>query len=118
MTANRVVLLISSLGLCSGLGAQSEQIAVGSKNFTESYVLAEVMAQMLESRGIRVERKFGFGGTLVAFEALQAGDIDVYAEYTGTISQVILGAAIALDGGELSASLAPLGLETLPTLGK
>ena len=117
MAANRFVLLISCLVLCSGLGAQSEPIAVGSKNFTEGYVLAEVMAQLLESRGIRVERKFGFGGTLVAFEALRAGDIDVYAEYTGTISQVILGAEIAFDGGELSAMLAPLGLETLPALG-
>ncbi len=117
MTANRVVLLIACLGLCSGLGAQSAPIAVGSKNFTESYVLAEVMAQLLESRGIRVERRFGFGGTLVAFQALQAGDIDVYAEYTGTISQVILGAESALDDSELSAALAPLGLETLPALG-
>ena len=90
MTVNRWVLLTSCLCFCSGLGAQSEPIVVGSKNFTESYVLGEVMALLLESRGIPVERRFGFGGTLVAFEALRAGEIDVYAEYTGTISQTIL----------------------------
>lgn len=117
MTANRWVLLTSCLCFCSGLGAQSEPIVIGSKNFTESYVLGEVMALLLESRSIPVERRFGFGGTLVAFEALRAGEIDVYAEYTGTISQTILGTAAALDGSTLSAALAPLGLETLPALG-
>ncbi|MEE9570878.1 MAG: glycine betaine ABC transporter substrate-binding protein, partial [Gammaproteobacteria bacterium] len=117
MKASRLTLLIFCLGICSGACAQPEPIAVGSKNFTEGYVLAEVMAQLLESRDIRVERKFGFGGTLVAFEALRAGEIDVYAEYTGTISQGILGADAALDGSSLNAELAPLGLETLPAFG-
>ncbi len=117
MKTSRLTLLIFCLGICSGVCAQPEPIAVGSKNFTEGYVLAEVMAQLLESRDIRVERRFGFGGTLVAFEALRAGEIDVYAEYTGTISQGILGADAALDGSSLNAELAPLGLETLPAFG-
>ena len=76
------------------------------------------MAQLLESRGIPVERKFGFGGTLVAFEALRAGEIDAYAEYTGTISQAIPKFRLGtLNDSELTAALAPLGMETLPALG-
>jgi hypothetical protein len=114
MKASRLTLLIFCLGICSGVCAQPKPIAVGSKNFTEGYVLAEVMAQLLESRDIRVERKFGFGGTLVAFEALRAGEIDVYAEYTGTISQGILGADAALGDSSLNAELAPLGRAARP----
>ena len=117
MMTDRLALLLTCLGVCSGLSAQPVQIAVGSKNFTEGYVLAEIMAQLLESRGIPVERRFGFGGTLVAFEALRAGEIDVYAEYTGTIGQVILGTDAPLDNVELSAALEQLELEALPALG-
>ena len=117
MAASRLVMLLACLSLCSNLSAQPEQITVGGKNFTEGHVLAEIMAQLLESRGISVERRVGLSGTLVAFEALRAGEIDVYAEYTGTIGQAILGIDAALDNVELAAALAPLGLEVLPALG-
>lgn len=59
----------------------------------ESYLLAEIMAQLLESGGYDVERKFGFGGTLICYNALVAGEIDLYPEYTGTISEAIFTAA-------------------------
>ncbi len=72
------------------LPATADPIIVASKNFNESYVLAEILAQLLESRGCEVERRFGLGGTLVCFEALRAGEIDVYPEYSGTIEQAIL----------------------------
>ncbi len=65
-------------------------IVVGSKPFAESYLLAEVFAQLLESRGIAVTRKAGLGATEVAFPALVAGAIDVFPEYTGTGLLVIL----------------------------
>jgi osmoprotectant transport system permease protein len=65
-------------------------IRVGSKNFTEGYVLAEILAQTLEASGFEVERRFGLGGTLVCYQALTTGEIDVYPEYTGTIHQAIL----------------------------
>src|SRR5712692_11955235 len=65
-------------------------IVVGSKNFAESYILGESMAQLLEDRGFRVERRFGLGGTLIGFEALRIAGIDVYAEYSGTLEQAIL----------------------------
>ena len=59
-------------------------VVVASKPFGESYLLAEMFAQLLESRGIRVERRFGLGATEILFGALRTNAIDVYPEYTGT----------------------------------
>ncbi|MGD9341962.1 MAG: glycine betaine ABC transporter substrate-binding protein, partial [Chromatiales bacterium] len=75
------LLVLLSLPLVSA--AERETIVVGTKTFTESYVLGELMAQVLESSGHTVERRFGFGGTLICFEALRNGDIDLYPEYGG-----------------------------------
>jgi osmoprotectant transport system permease protein len=82
-----VVVLAAAFGAGSGDGVT---IAVGSKHFTEGYILSELLAQLLESSGYRVERRFGLGGTLVCFEALAGGEIDVYPEYSGTLEQAIL----------------------------
>ena len=65
-------------------------LVVGSKNFNESYILGEIVAQALEHAGFTVERRFGLGGTLICYQALINKQIDVYAEYTGTLSQAIL----------------------------
>jgi osmoprotectant transport system permease protein len=59
-------------------------LIVASKPFGESYLLAEMAAQMLEDGGYRVDRRLGLGATEIAFEALRLGDIDLYPEYTGT----------------------------------
>lgn len=59
-------------------------ITVASKPFAESYLLAEMFAQLLEARGFRVNRRLGLGATEIAFGALRSGAIDVYPEYTGT----------------------------------
>jgi osmoprotectant transport system permease protein len=67
----------------------SERVAVGSKDFTESVLLAEIVAQMLEARGVAVERRFELGGSL-AHQALLSGQIDCYPEYTGTAYVEIL----------------------------
>ncbi len=65
--------------------APSKRIVVASKNFTEQYILAEIIAQLIESQtDLHVERKLNLGGTQFAFEALRKGDIDIYPEYTGT----------------------------------
>jgi len=64
--------------------ARAAPIIVASKPFGESYLLAEMFAQLLESRGLAVERRSGLGATQVAFGALRSGAIDVYPEYTGT----------------------------------
>lgn len=67
-----------------------QKIRVASKTFTESYILAEIMAQMLSAHGFEVEKKTGLGGTLVCYQALVNDEIDVYPEYSGTITQAIL----------------------------
>lgn len=66
-------------------------VTVGSKDFTESIVVSEIVAQLLEENGFDVERQLNLGGTLVAHEALVAGDIDTYIEYTGTGLIAVLG---------------------------
>ena len=65
-------------------------IRVGAKHFNEGYILSEMVSLLLEDRGFAVDRKFSLGGTSVCFEALRNGAIDVYPEYSGTISSEIL----------------------------
>lgn len=65
------------------------KITVGSKDFTENLILAEIMAQMLEKKGVSVERQFELGGTL-AHRTMLTGKLDVYPEYSGTSYTVIL----------------------------
>jgi osmoprotectant transport system permease protein len=92
--------------LAAGAGlAEGRAVVVGSKHFNEGYILAEIMAQLLEDRGFPVERRFGLGGTLVCFEALKNGEIDAYPEYSGTVEQAILGASRPLSFGELREAL-------------
>ena len=83
----RVLLL--ALVLCGC--ATRDRIIVGAKNFTESDLLAEIVAQQIERRtALPVERRFHLGGTFVCHRAITAGDIDVYVEYTGTAFTAIL----------------------------
>jgi len=65
------------------------RVVVGSKDFTESALLAEIVAQMLEARGLSVERRFELGGNL-PHEAMVSGTLDLYPEYTGTCFTAIL----------------------------
>ncbi|HEY9448368.1 MAG TPA: glycine betaine ABC transporter substrate-binding protein [Gemmatimonadaceae bacterium] len=68
----------------AGESAVARPVVVASKPFGESYLLAEMFAQLLEARGLEVERRPGLGATGVAFAALRSGAVDVYPEYTGT----------------------------------
>lgn len=77
---------------------KSVRVVVGSKDFTESALLSEIVAQMLEARGVAVERKFELGGTL-PHEGMLAGEIDIYPEYTGTSYTAILKHAPVTDPG-------------------
>jgi glycine betaine/choline ABC-type transport system substrate-binding protein len=64
---------------------EDKVVRIGSKNFTEQMILAEIMAQRIEHEtGLRVERRFNLGGTMICHEALVRGEIDMYPEYTGT----------------------------------
>jgi osmoprotectant transport system permease protein len=73
----------------SASSAKRGHVTVGSKDFTESNLLAEIVAQMLEAQSVEVDRKFDLGGNL-AHSALLNGDIDLYPEYTGTAFTAIL----------------------------
>jgi osmoprotectant transport system substrate-binding protein len=87
MLRRGLVALLATLGV----GCGGDRIVVGSKNFTEQDILGEIVAQQIERRtGLRVERRLHLGGTFVCHEALVAGRIDVYVEYTGTALVAIL----------------------------
>jgi glycine betaine/choline ABC-type transport system substrate-binding protein len=76
--------------IAAGCG-RSDRIVVGSKNFTEQLILGEIAAQQLERRlGVKVQREFDLGGTLLAHTALVQGQIDLYPEYTGTALTAVL----------------------------
>jgi osmoprotectant transport system substrate-binding protein len=67
-----------------------DTVKVGSKNFTESLLLGELYAQLLEHQGVRVRRRLDLGGTDIAMAALRRAEIDLYPEYTGTALLVVL----------------------------
>ncbi len=97
-------------------------IRVGSKNFTEQVILGEILAQAIEREtGLKVERRLNLGGTLVCEQAMRAGDLDVYVEYTGTALTAIFKQEIIRDAGEVNrrvaAAYAASGRTVLPALG-
>ncbi|HEY1658826.1 MAG TPA: glycine betaine ABC transporter substrate-binding protein [Candidatus Sulfotelmatobacter sp.] len=87
------VVCIVLFALCaSACGpSHSDRIVVGSKNFTESMMLGEIIAQTIEARThLKVERRFYLAGTYICQQAMLAGRIDIYPEYTGTALSAIL----------------------------
>lgn len=66
-------------------------IRIGSKDATESVIIGNMLADLIEAKtDIKVERRLALGGTMIAFEALRSGEIDLYPEYTGTGYSTIL----------------------------
>jgi osmoprotectant transport system permease protein len=92
-------------------------VRVGSKAFTENVVLAELVVHLAESEGFTAEHVEGLGGTRLLWEALLAGQIDVYPEYTGTMSEEILAGKNVRGVPALRSHLATLGLELTEPLG-
>src|SRR2546421_27085 len=86
--------IVAVVGLVAAflLGPADAQqaVRVGSKNFTEQFVLGEIYAQALEAAGIKTEKKLNLGGTLIAHKALEEKQIDLYPEYTGTMLLAVL----------------------------
>ena len=80
----------SAEGSAAGSAAAGGTIKLGSKNFTEALLLGEMYALLLENNGFTVERNFGLASETVAHEALKAGEIDMYPEYTSTALLTIL----------------------------
>jgi osmoprotectant transport system permease protein len=73
-------------------GRKAAIVRICTKNFTEQILLGEIMAQLIEARtDLAVDRRFGLGGTIICHNALIAGDVDLYPEYTGTALTAILG---------------------------
>ncbi len=121
---DRVRWLVRAAGAASllwvaaaGADPEAHDVKVGSKRFTESYILGEIVRQTLVDEGVRATHRAGLGNTGILVAALDAGEIDVYPEYTGTIVREIL----KRDGNpsidELNALLAPRKLKVAIPLG-
>ncbi|MDP4078391.1 glycine betaine ABC transporter substrate-binding protein [Acidovorax sp. A1169] len=89
-TAAKATLLVLAGTFAWPLQAAAEQLAIGSKRFTESYILGEVITQAARQGGATAEHRQGLGNTAVVVEALKTGSIDVYPEYLGTVEREIL----------------------------
>jgi osmoprotectant transport system substrate-binding protein len=118
------LLLASVVVIATGCGARhKETIVVGSKNFTEQIVLAELFAQQIEAHSsLHVERRVNLGGTLLCHQALVSGKIDLYPEYTGTALTAVLNAPPQNDPSTVFQKVqaeyrARFNVETLPPLG-
>jgi osmoprotectant transport system permease protein len=107
--------LLALLAACTA--TQAEPLKVGSKRFTESYILGELVARTAREAGAEVRLRPGMGGTAILYEALRTGAIDLYPEYTGTIAREILRGEARADLASLNARLAPLGLAAAVPLG-
>jgi osmoprotectant transport system permease protein len=83
--------MIALGALLPALSPAQKPVVIASKPFGESYVLAEMFAQLLEARGVAVQRRRGLGATEIAFRALRTGAVDIYPEYTGTGLLAVLG---------------------------
>jgi osmoprotectant transport system permease protein len=92
--------------------AEKARVVIGSKTFTESVILGEIVQQTLERSGITAEHRKQLGGTRVLFDALHGGQIDIYPEYRGTLYQELLKGR-----GSPEAELASLGVEANYDLG-
>ncbi|MGA3324826.1 MAG: glycine betaine ABC transporter substrate-binding protein [Terriglobia bacterium] len=103
------VLLTIALGFLPGAllftacgPARQQTLVIGSKNFTEQVILGEMLAQHLEAKtGLHVERRFYLAGTYICHQALLAGRIDAYVEYTGTALTAILKQPVESDPGNV-----------------
>jgi len=115
--------VLAALVVVSGCGRGGDRIVVGSKNFTESDILGEIVAQQIERRtALTVERRFHLGGTFVCHQALTAGQIDLYVEYSGTALVAILEQPVITDPDTAFAKVRGLysrrfGADWLPPLG-
>ncbi|HUL91024.1 MAG TPA: glycine betaine ABC transporter substrate-binding protein [Burkholderiales bacterium] len=105
-----------ALSLLLALPAHADVLRIGSKRFTESYVLGEMLKQAAAGKAA-VELRPGMGNTGILYAALKAGAIDVYPEYTGTIAREILKVEGNPTLADLGAALAPQGLGVAVRLG-
>ena len=102
-------------------GKGDSAIRIGSKNFTEQIILGELLAQVIEQTGVRVERRLNLGGTFICDRALRSGDIDLYVEYTGTADTAVFKNTAETDPARVRERVrqayAAAGITMLPPLG-
>jgi len=110
------VLLVLAGLMVAGCAHAADTLVIGSKRFTESYILGEILRRAVDGTA-PVEHKPGLGNTGILFAALKSGSIDLYPEYTGTIAREILHAERPMTLEQLNAALAPQGLGVAVPLG-
>jgi glycine betaine/choline ABC-type transport system substrate-binding protein len=94
-----VMLCVATLAVSCG---KTDRIVIGSKNFTEQVILGELLAQQIErTTHLAVERRLNLGGTFICHQALVAGQIDAYVEYTGTALTAILKKPVSTDAKQV-----------------
>jgi osmoprotectant transport system permease protein len=112
------VVLASLLASATARADEGPTLRVGSKRFTESYILAEIaIATARRAGGTTLVHEQGLGGTALVFRALEEGSIDLYPEYTGTIAEAILHTPGRTDLASLRRALAPRGVAVSEPLG-
>jgi osmoprotectant transport system permease protein len=112
-----LLLVLASLAPWAAAVAADATLQVGSKRFTESYILGEIVAQTAQRAGTTAQHRQGLGNTAVVVEALKAGAIDVYPEYLGTLAAEILKQPQLDSVDALRDGLAQQGLGVTGTLG-
>jgi osmoprotectant transport system permease protein len=111
------LLLLSLILVAAVFPASANPVIIGSKKFTESYVLGEIASRTLNDAGVAAEHRQGMGGTIILWQALRGGQIDAYPEYTGTIAQEILKTSQQLSLDEIRNALGKFGVGMTETLG-
>lgn len=109
-----LLLLILFASICT---ANGNPVIIGSKKFTESYVLGEIARRTMTDAGIPAEHRQGMGGTIILWQAMRGGQIDAYPEYTGTVTHEILKNDQSLSLEEIRESLAKFGVGMTEPLG-
>ena len=110
MAAILLAVLVSACLPGASVRAQPKDIVIGSKKFTESVILGEIAKHLVESEGLPVRHRRELGGTRILWEALQRGDIDIYPEYTGTITHELLPDQHLTTRPQMVAALRALGI--------
>lgn len=111
ISASSAVIFFSSPLVCA------EPVVIGSKKFTESYVLAEIAKRSLVAAGVPADHRQGMGGTIILWEALRTGQIALYPEYTGTIAEEILKTPGVVSSEAIRTELAKVGVGMTEELG-
>lgn len=118
MRSGSVVLLMILVAPCiAARGDEPPRISVGSKKFTESVILGDMLALLARDAGADAIHRGELGGTQIVWKALLAGEIDIYPEYIGTLKKEILVGEVLTDEAELRARLARQGVVMSESLG-